>query len=297
MTQFYTGEPLADKLYDIIWNAKKELLILSPFIHLDDYCKEVFKNYKHDPELEVVLVFGKNEREAGKSLNKNDLNFFKEFKNITIIYCKDLHAKFYSNEKEGLLTSLNLLDKCMVKNIEYGIHFTKSLSPIDKLYEETNDYTNEVITTSPCVYVKRPNYKKEFLGLKKTYLTSEVLWDVTDELYQNRKISEKVYADFQGEINITKEIKPNRLEFNNTVNDVKQEYKKPREYDNSNSCRQEYGYCIRTGEKIPYDTKRPFSYEAYQTWAIFENWNYRENYCHKTGVNSNGKTSMAKPVL
>jgi hypothetical protein len=59
MPQFYTGKELANKLTDIIWNAKKELLILSPFIHLDDYCKEVFKNYKHDPELEVVLVFGK----------------------------------------------------------------------------------------------------------------------------------------------------------------------------------------------------------------------------------------------
>lgn len=85
MSQFYTGEELSNKLTDIIWNAKTELLILSPFIHLDDYCKKVFKNYKHTPELEVVLVFGKNEREAGRSLNKTDLDFFKEFKNITII--------------------------------------------------------------------------------------------------------------------------------------------------------------------------------------------------------------------
>ena len=297
MPQFYTGEALADKLYDIIWNAKKELLILSPFIHLDDYCKEVFKNYKHDPELEVVLVFGKNEREAGKSLNKNDLDFFKGFKNITIIYCKDLHAKFYSNEKEGLLTSLNLLDKCMENNIEYGIYFTNSLSPIDKLYSEAVGYTNEVIMTSPCVYVKRPHYKKEFLGLKKTYLSSEVLWDVTDELYQNRKYTKKLYSDFKGEINITKELKPNREEFNNTVNETKKEYNRPREHDNSNSHHQEYGYCIRTGARIPFDIKRPFSYEAYQTWAIFENWNYRENYCHKTGKESNGRTSMANPIL
>lgn len=297
MTQFYTGEALADKLYDIIWNAKKELLILSPFIHLDDYCKEVFKNYKHDPELEVVLVFGKNEREAGKSLNKNDLDFFKEFKNITIIYCKNLHAKFYSNEKEGLLTSLNLLDKCMVNNIEYGIHFTNSLNPIDKIYSEAVGYTNEVILSSPCVYVKRPNFKKEFLGLKKTYLTSDVLWDVTDELYQNRKFPEKLYADFKGEINITKELKPNREEFHNTVNEVKKEYKKPREYNNSNSYQQEFGYCIRTGERIPFDVTHPFSLDAYRSWASFKNWNYRENYCHKTGEQSNGRTSMAEPIL
>nr|WP_315173936.1 hypothetical protein [uncultured Flavobacterium sp.] len=297
MTQFYTGEALADKLYDIIWNAKKELLILSPFIHLDDYCKEVFKNYKHDPELEVVLVFGKNEREAGKSLNKNDLDFFKEFKNITIIYCKNLHAKFYSNEKEGLLTSLNLLDKCMVNNIEYGIHFTNSLSPIDKLYTQTNEYTNEVITTSPCVYVKRPNYKKELFGLKKTYLSSEVLWDVTDELYQNRKFPEKLYDDFKGEINISKQVKPNREEFQNNVSEYKKELSRPTVFDNSNSNQKEYGYCIRTGIKIPFDPQRPFCLEAYRSWATFENWNYRENYCHKTGRESNGRTSMANPVL
>ena len=297
MAQFYTGEALADKLYDIIWNAKKELLILSPFIHLDDYCKEVFKNYKHDPELEVVLVFGKNEREAGKSLNKNDLDFFKEFKNITIIFCKDLHAKFYSNEKEGLLTSLNLLDKCMIKNIEYGIHFTNSLNPIDKLYTETVGYTNDVILSNPCVYVKRPNYKKELFGLKKTYLSSEVLWDVTDELYQNRKFPEKLYDDFKGEINISKQVKPNREEFQNNVTEYKKELSRPTVFDNSNSNQKEYGYCIRTGIKIPFDPQRPFCLEAYRSWATFENWNYRENYCHKTGRESNGRTSMANPVL
>ncbi|MFV8346878.1 hypothetical protein [Flavobacterium sp. ZB4P13] len=297
MAQFYTGEALADKLTDIIWNAKKELLILSPFIHLDDYCKEVFKNYKHDPELEVVLVFGKNEREAGKSLNKNDLDFFKEFKNITIIYCKDLHAKFYSNEKEGLLTSLNLLDKCMVKNIEYGIYFTSSLNPIDKLYEETVGYTNDVILTSPCIYVKRPQFKKELFGFKKTYVSSEVLWDVTDELYQNRKFPEKLYDDFKGETNISKESKPKREEFQNNVVKDKIEYKKPKEYNNTQSYQQYFGFCIRTGVKIPFDVKRPFSLEAYYLWANFENWNYRENYCHKTGENSNGRTSMAEPIL
>lgn len=300
MPQFYTGEELSNKLTDIIWNAKTELLILSPFIHLDDYCKKVFKNYKHAPELEVVLVFGKNEREAGRSLNKTDLDFFKEFKNITIIYCKDLHAKFYSNEKEGLLTSLNLLDKSMESNIEYGIYFTNSLSPLDKLYADTVEYTNEVIKSNPCVYVKRPLYKKEFLGLKKSYITSDVLWDVTEELYQNKRFSEKFYSDFEGEINISKESKPHKENFQesrahvekkNIQNDNNQHYKQ------NSFSQQEYGYCIRTGERIPFDPSRPFSYYAYQSWVQFENWNYPENYCHRTGKTSYGKTSMANPIL
>lgn len=309
MTQFLTGEDLSNTLTDIIWNAKKELLILSPFIHLDDYCKEVFKNYKHDPDLEVVLVFGKNEREAGRSLNKSDLDFFKEFKNITIIYCKDLHAKFYSNEKEGLLTSLNLLDKSMVTNIEYGIYFTTSLNPIDKLYIDAVSYTNEVILTNPCVYVKRPQFKKEFLGLKKTYLSSEVIWDVTDDLYRNRKFTEKLYNDFGGEINISKELKPKREDFSQTESKVKKENNSPRDYNTSKEYKtksdnnqnrdyyQEYGYCIRTGAKIPFNPQKPFTYDAYQTWALFNNPYYKENYCHRTGRESNGRTSMANPIL
>lgn len=128
-------------------------------------------------------------------------------------------------------------------------------------------------------------------------MTSDVLWDVTEELYQNRKYTEKFYSDFEGEINIPKELKPNREEFHNTVNEVKKEYKKPREYNVSNSYQQEFGYCIRTGVKILFDPQRPFCLEAYRSWAAFENWNYRENYCHKTGRESNGRTSMAKPLL
>jgi hypothetical protein len=36
MAEFITDKQLDDKLTDIIWNAKKELIILSPFIRLDD---------------------------------------------------------------------------------------------------------------------------------------------------------------------------------------------------------------------------------------------------------------------
>jgi hypothetical protein len=82
--------------------------------------------------------------------------------------------------------------------------------------------------------------------------------------------------------------------------DFVEEEKVNQKYSNYRGNRnqdEEYGYCIRTGIRIPFDPKKPYSYDAYQTWAIFENWNYRENYCHKTGENSNGRTSMAKPVL
>jgi RNA polymerase-binding transcription factor DksA len=316
MAEFLTDTKLDDKLTDIIWNAKKELIILSPFIRLDDYCKNVvFKKLKNNPELEIIIVFGKNEGETQRSLTPADLDIFKEYCNITIIYCKNLHAKFYANEDEALLTSLNLLGKSMTENVEYGISFQNSKLTLDKLHTDSISYTNQVITENPCVYIKRPVFKKTNLGLTKKYVESKVLYDVTDALYRNRDFEKKFYNDFEYDI-LDTDIKPTREEYipENKSDTRQQSYKSNRfqhtdfvseekefqKFSNSRNNtyqKEEYGYCIRTGVKIPFDPQRPFCLEAYHSWVIFENWNYRENYCHKTGENSNGRTSMAKPIL
>ena len=290
MADFFTGKALDEKLTDIIWKANKELIILSPFIRLDEYCKKIFSKLKKSPELEIILVFGKNEGETQRSLNQDDLEFFKDFENIVIIYSNNLHAKYYSNESEALLTSLNLLGKSMTGNVEYGISFPNSKLTIDKLYSDSMNSTNEVIKSNPCVFVKRPLYKKTNLGLSKKHLGHKVLFDETNALYRNRNFEQKFYNDFDFELFQT-DAKPTREEFH-SVNEPKgrtQNYNK-----NNNS---DLGYCIRTGNRIPFDLTRPFSYEAYQSWVIFENWDYPEKYCHKTGKFSNGRTSMANPIL
>lgn len=290
MADFFTGKALDEKLTDIIWKANKELIILSPFIRLDEYCKKIFSKLKNSPELEIIIVFGKNEGETQRSLNQDDLEFFKDFENIVIIYCNNLHAKYYSNENEALLTSLNLLGKSMTGNVEYGISFPNSKLTIDKLYSDSMNSTNEVIKSNPCVFVKRPLYKKTNLGLSKKHLGHVVLFDQTNALYRNRSFEQKFYNDFEYQLFQT-DVKPTREEFQ-TVNEPKS---KNQNFNRNNN--QELGYCIRTGVEIPFDPSRPFSYEAYQSWAIYQNWNYPEKYCHKTGKYSNGRTSMANPIL
>jgi hypothetical protein len=290
MADFYTGNELDDKLTDIIWKANKELIILSPFIRLDKYCKKIFSKLKNRPELEIILVFGKNEGETQRSLNSSDLEFFKDFKNIVIIYCNNLHAKYYSNENEALLTSLNLLGKSMIGNVEYGISFTTSKLTIDKLYSDSMSSTNEIIKSNPCIYVKRPKFKKINLGLSRKYIDSVILIDETSSLYNNRRFVNKYYNDFEYEL-FENDFKPTREEFQSIIE------LSVRKQDNFKNDISDSGYCIRTGNKIPFNIKRPFCYEAFQSWIIFENWDYPEKYCHKTGEISNGKTSMKKPIL
>lgn len=315
MAEFITEKQLDDKLTDIIWNAKKELIILSPFIRLDDYCKSIFKKLKNNPELEIILVFGKNEAETQRSLTPADLDVFKEFSNIAIIYCKNLHAKYFANENEALLTSLNLLGKSMTENIEYGIYFQNSKISLDKLYSDSITYTNKVIVENPCVFLKRPVFKKTNLGLTKKYVESKILYDVTENLYRNSSFTKKYYNDFENVI-LDSDVKPTREEYIPPSNDMASHQhgksnnrfhqlesfddteKSTSNYSNSRSNKyQEFGYCIRTGQQIPFDVKRPYSLDAYRSWAMFENWNYKERYCHKTGRESHGRTSMSNPIL
>lgn len=294
MSQFLTGEALDDKLTSIIWNAKKELIILSPFIRLDNYSKEMFKNYKHNPNLEVVVVFGKNEEDTKKSLPPEDLDFFKQFHNIVIIYCQNLHAKFYANESEGLVTSLNLLGKSMTGNIEYGIAFSKSALSLDKLYNDTFDYTFDVVKNNPCVFVKRPIFKKANLGLTKKFLESKIIYDVTEDLYRNKYFKEKLYNEFEFEL-LDSDVKISREEFQASVvppkpNKDGNRFKASNRiiYNNRNK-----GFCIRCEESIKYDPESPYCRDCYSSWVQWENYTYVEKVCHSCG--NNEASSMQKP--
>jgi hypothetical protein len=73
---------------------------------------------------------------------------------------------------------------------------------------------------------------------------------------------------------------------------TKEEFEKPKEKGNHLN-----GYCIRTGIKIPFNPKRPFSEQAYKAWAYYGNPDFQETFCHKTGERSKGQTSMNNPIM
>jgi len=283
MSKFLTGELLEEKLTDIIWNAKKYVVVISPFIKLDNHVRSIFDKIKATHEIHLILVFGKNEDYKQKSLREEDFDYFKNFKNISILYNKDLHAKHYCNEKEGLITSLNLYDYSMINNIEYGVHFSKNiLNPTDKLFEETEEFTDDLIfEKSHVVFLKKPQYKKKMLGLTKAFQNSTVLFDISNDFFNDYEYEIKSLSEFDYE----------------NLSDVDKVYDEKPKRQSESEIEPEFGYCIRTGERIPYNPEKPFSYYAFKTWQQFENYDYKENYCHRTGKESYGKTSMKNPIL
>ena len=198
MADFVTGRRLGEEVYDIIFNARKQLLIVSPFIKLDDYFKrEVFNKHKSNAELHIIIAFGKNEHNPSRSFNKSDFEYFKEFNNISIVYVPNLHAKFYANESKGIVTSINLYDYSFRNNVEFGVLSETKFLEIGGASLDTiaRNESIEVLKDNYCVFVKRPKFKKKLL-LGKDFVGAEVLLDLTEDLLRGRKLLKRDISEF-----------------------------------------------------------------------------------------------------
>jgi hypothetical protein len=285
MANFITGKELEEAIYNIIWKAQQTLMIVSPYIKLDDYFKKLFDKHANNPKLHFVIVFGKNEGNVSRSLSKADFDYFNKFMNISIVYVPNLHAKYYGNETCGVISSINLYDYSFKNNIEFGVYsennFLNLTTTADQKAWET---CWEIANTNQVVFIKRPVYEKKLLSslLGKNYIKSDILHDITDHFYsrsftRNQNSYIRKLADFPDELELGSE-----------------SMRMPRREEIENSSG---GFCIRTGKKIPFNPQRPLCDSAYNSWIKFSNPNYPEKYCHKTGVSSKGKTSVANPIL
>jgi len=56
----------------------------------------------------------------------------------------------------------------------------------------------------------------------------------------------------------------------------------------------EDGYCIRSRDKIPFNTGKPLCADCFRQWNKYQDEDYEEKYCHSCGKST--KTSFAKPL-
>ena len=140
------------------------------------------------PELELVIVYGKNEEDKTKSISEDDYAFFKRFANISIRYHKRLHAKMYANDHQCLCTSLNLHDYSLRENIEFGIltkskildlatHFINLVAPktlSDPLDRQAIDFVVYIVEKSTIEFEKSAKKISFVFGLFTSYDTSKV---------------------------------------------------------------------------------------------------------------------------
>ena len=190
MAEFVKGSKLNSEIESLFENATKSIVIISPYIKLHSRFIEILKCKKEDPNIEITIVFGKNEKKIYESINEEDVNFLAEFPNISIKYEPRLHAKYYSNETTSILSSMNLYDYSQNNNIEFGIvtktSFLGSISgnTASTLDEDANNYFTTVIKKSQYFYKKVPKFENKMLGFSKKYIESKVEIDSIFDIFK-----------------------------------------------------------------------------------------------------------------
>ena len=284
---FLTGKSLSDTIYDTLFKAEKELIIISPYIQLGDYLKDnIFKQHLHNSKLHILIGFGKNEHNKERSFKRGEIEYFLNFPNITIVYIPELHGKYYANEKQSVITSMNLLDYSLINNVEFGVLAEKALTDLvnkNNFFETSKNTIMSVLDSGYTIFAKRPNYNKKFLGLAKDYVGSTVHLDLVDNMLVNREVKPIRYSSFVPENYVNAE-KRQRTEREPAPEKVVQK----------EAPQEKKGHCIRCNTEIPLNPLMPLCDSCYPIWAKFGNRFYEENYCHCCGEER--KVTVATPL-
>lgn len=131
-------------LEELIKNARDRLILICPFLKLNDRIKELIED-KNRLKLDIRIVYGKNE------LQPEEINWLKELAFVRTSFCKNLHAKCYINEEACIITSLNLYEFSQVNNNEMGVYISRSDDA--DLYREAYEEAQRIIRISDEVRI------------------------------------------------------------------------------------------------------------------------------------------------
>jgi phosphatidylserine/phosphatidylglycerophosphate/cardiolipin synthase-like enzyme len=139
-------------LEELIKSAKDRLVLISPFLRLNDRIKELLED-KNRLKIDVRIVYGKSELQPG------EINWLRELTFLRTSFCKNLHAKCYLNEEFCIITSLNLYEFSQVNNNEMGVLIRRSEDP--DLYRETYEEAQRIIRVSDEIRISVETIEKE----------------------------------------------------------------------------------------------------------------------------------------
>ena len=131
-------------LEELIKGAKERLVLISPFLKLNDRMKELLED-KDRLKIDVRIVYGKSE------LQPQEIEWLKAQNYIRTSFCKNLHAKCYLNESDAIVTSLNLYEFSQINNNEMGILIRRDDDT--ELYKDTYEEAQRIIRISDEVRI------------------------------------------------------------------------------------------------------------------------------------------------
>ena len=148
MAELCTRKECVAEIGRIVRRAKEKIVLVSPFIDVDEEILERLKQ-KTDDGVEIVVIWGKKK-------NQPKAKSILDVSGVTEIFIENLHAKCYLNEDEALISSMNLYEYSQNNNEELGILVTREND--EQLYEEI---IQEVRRWESKVQKQPPKAKKQ----------------------------------------------------------------------------------------------------------------------------------------
>lgn len=128
----------------MIKDAKDRLILISPFLRLNDRIKELLTD-KNRLKIDVRIVYSKSE------LQPEEIGWLNELSYVRTSFCRNLHAKCYMSEELCIVTSLNLYEFSQVNNNEMGVLIRRSED--SELYRDAYEESQRIIRISEEVRI------------------------------------------------------------------------------------------------------------------------------------------------
>lgn len=144
MAKFLSTTGTNYHLEELIKDASDRLILISPFLKLNDRIKELLAD-KNRLKIDVRIVYGKSE------LQPQEIEWLRGLTYVRTSFCKNLHAKCYMNEEACIITSLNLYEFSQVNNNEMGVLIQRSED--GQLYKDAYEEALRIIRISDEVRI------------------------------------------------------------------------------------------------------------------------------------------------
>ena len=191
MAKFLNTPGISYHLEELIKGTKDRLILISPYLQFQKRIKDNIENL-NILKRDIRIIYRENKLKVEES------NWLESQIGVRTSVCNTLHAKCYLNEKEAIVTSMNLYSFSQQNNDEMGIHVTKEQDP--DLYRDISEEAQRLLTISVEIRVsvkkidkKTPEPKKDKetseTTIKKDYSKSK--YKTTNELSQETGISSR----------------------------------------------------------------------------------------------------------
>lgn len=118
MAKFLATTGVSHYLEELIKNARKRLILISPYIKFNDRLKPLLEQCNRR-SIDLRIVYGKGD------LQHAEEKWLRSLTKAKVYFCANLHAKCYLSESEAILTSMNLYAFSEINNYEMGIHLVR----------------------------------------------------------------------------------------------------------------------------------------------------------------------------